>query len=501
MEITCIKGDILQSKADLVVIGVYKDEDWGNEFLTHVNEIFKGRMSKLAKSQDFKGLPGQSLILAAPEEILSEYVLVVGLGDKTTDPKSSVREASGVAVQTAKRLGCRTLAMEFFGEDDETFDAAEFGRAITEALLTADYKFDSYKNETIDDKITAVTIIAEDGRDARKAEKGIELAHTVIDGVTVARDLVNTPARDMTPTRLAETAENIAKMSNGSVKVKIYDREQCEKKGMNAFLSIAQGSEEEPKFIHLTYKPDGKAKKVIALVGKGVTFDSGGLSIKPADYMMTMKCDMAGAAAVLGVFATFTRTQPKFEIHGIIAATENMPSGKAIRPGDVVRAMNKKTIEITNTDAEGRVTLADALSYAGKLNPDTIIDLATLTGACVVALGEEISGIMSNNPELTNQLLSSASYMSENMWELPLFQNYAKLIKSDLADVKNISSVRYGGSLTAGLFLQNFIEDGQAWAHIDIAGPAYAEREFGSYISKGGTGYGVRTLVRWLETL
>jgi leucyl aminopeptidase len=273
-----------------------------------------------------------------------------------------------------------------------------------------------------------------------------------------------------------------------------------EKMGMRAALAVARGSVNPPMGVHLTYHPKKKAKKVIAIVGKAVTFDSGGLSIKPADGMMTMNLDMAGAASVIGLFQALPLIAPNVEVHGIFLAVENMPSGSAYRPGDVVKAMNGVAIEVLNTDAEGRVTLADALTYAERLKPDAIIDLATLTGACVVALGEDIAGYMGNDRKLLDRLAGAAKEAGEEMWELPLYQPYKELIKSKIGDIKNIGGGKWGGALTAGLFLSYFVNQ-TPWVHIDIAGPSYAEKETRPDLPYGGTGFGVRTLVRYLQGL
>lgn len=501
MQITCSKGDILQSQADLIVIGVYENEDWDNPFLTRVNELINGKLTKLAKTQEFSGKIEESLLLSAKNGIASDYLLILGLGSQTANDLIGFRDACGIAVQTARRLGSQIIAIEFFGEDSDTFQATATAQAMAESFLIASYNFDVYKTKKDLSTITAVTIIGENSHDVKKAKNGIEKARLIADGVTVARDLVNTPAQDMTPTRLSQVAKEITQISKGSVKIKLFDKEKCKKKNMNAFLAVAQGSNEPPFFIELIYKPSKPAKKIIALVGKGITFDSGGLSLKPGQHMETMKCDMAGAATVLGVFSTLARLNPRVEIHGYIAATENMPSGNAIRPGDIVCASNNTTIEIANTDAEGRLTLADAFIQAQKIKPDYLVDLATLTGACMVALGEEVAGLMSNNRDFATTLLEKAQTAGELLWELPLVASYDKLIKSEVADVKNIPSVPYGGVLTAGLFLQRFIGPNQIWAHIDIAGPAFAEREFASYLTKGATGYGVRTLIKWIESM
>ncbi|MBU4315370.1 leucyl aminopeptidase [Patescibacteria group bacterium] len=490
MNITSQKGDILKTEADIRVVGIYEGEDWENAFISRLGEETGGKLKVNARKREFEGKTGQ--ILSFPE------LLIVGLGKQEALSKS-LREITGLVYGHLQNLPVTHVALELFGEDDDAYDPQATAQAMAEALLLASYQFDTYKKPKRKNIVEEIILIAEDGRDALKAQKGIEKAEMIIDGVTVARDLVNTPAQDMSPIRLAQTAEKIAKLCP-DMRLRIFNREQIEKKNMGAFLAVAQGSESEPRLIHIIYKPE-KAKKIIAIVGKGITFDSGGLSLKPANAMQSMKCDMAGSASVLGFFATIARIKPNIEIHGIIAATDNMPSAKAMKPGDIVRASNKKTIEILNTDAEGRLTLADALVYAQKQNPDYIIDLATLTGACVVALGEEIAGVMSNDSDLAHSLISSATSIGEELWELPLFARYSKLIESEIADLQNIATTPYGGTLTAGLFLKEFVEDDQKWAHIDIAGPAFAERPLSSYLGKGATGYGVRTLVKWIESL
>ena len=355
MQMNVIKGDILTTSADLLVIGSYQQEETENPFLTRLNTLLTGKLAKAMKAQQFEGEVGQSLLLPASDSMDVDYVMIIGLGVLGHGSVATVaREAAGTALQTAKKLGLRSLALECFGEDDEGFDASKVIQGMAEAIMLADYHFSVYKEERQKNKLKEVTIVAEDGRDARKGQKALEKGFVLADGTKIARDLVNTPAKDMTPNRLAEAAEKIAS-SLEMIKVKVLDRDACARKKMYSYLAVAQGSDEPPKFIHLTYTPEKKAKKRIAVVGKGVTFDSGGLSLKSGKGMETMKCDMAGAAAVLGLFATLAKLQPRIEVHGIIAATENMPSGKAIRPGDIIRASNGKTIEILNTDAEGRL--------------------------------------------------------------------------------------------------------------------------------------------------
>lgn len=445
-----------------------------------------------------EGKASEVLIEPAPVGSNAKYLLTIGLGEEAKIDLEVIREATGVALAQSRNLKISSISMAL--PSLEEFLADELTQAMHEALLLATYTYSEFKK--LSDaklKLTNINIITS-RQQFSAAKKGFDRAATLISGVSLARDLVNQPPNNLHPEALVDVAKKIAKASSGQITIKILDEAACAKLGMGSYLAVGAGSEFPSKFIHLTYTPKAKSKQSFAIVGKGITFDSGGLSLKPADSMMTMKCDMGGAAAVLGLFTTLAELQPKVVIHGIIAAAENMPSGKAMRPGDIVTAMNGKTIEILNTDAEGRLTLADALSYAVTLEPTAIVDLATLTGACVVALGEEIAGLMSTDEDLAVDLLAAADRAGEKLWEMPLPSRYKALIESDVADLRNIATSRYGGSLTAGLFLQEFVGT-TPWAHLDIAGPAFAERPMSSYLAKGGTGYAVRTLAAWLSKL
>jgi leucyl aminopeptidase len=311
--------------------------------------------------------------------------------------------------------------------------------------------------------------------------------------VILARELVNAPANVVTPITLAETAIEIAQAAG--FELEILEKADCEALGMGAFLGVAQASDLPPKFIHLTYRPQGTPRRKLAIIGKGLTFDSGGLNLKTAGGIETMKMDMAGAGATLGAAKVVGLLKPDVEVHFIVAATENMISGHAIHPGDVLTASNGKTIEINNTDAEGRLTLADALVFADKLGLDAVVDLATLTGACIVALGETIAGLWSPEDTLAEALLSAAQQAGEKFWRMPLEDKYFEGMKSLIADMKN-TGPRAGGSITAALFLKQFVKN-TAWAHLDIAGPVWTDKESG-YHNAGATGFGVRTLVNWV---
>lgn len=426
----------------------------------------------------------------------AKRLVLVGLGAKKNVAAEGVRRASAHLVRRFSKQGVTELTVVL----PDILPAAVAAESLMEGMLLAQYRYSKYRTPAPDEKkdVETCTVLVADTARLRQAQAGAEAVATLVAGVTLARDLVNESASVATPKHLADTAKDIAKKFPTRVTVEILNRAQCAKLGMGAFLAVASGAHEEPYFIHLTYTPTRKAKKTVAVVGKGITFDSGGLQIKSDHGMQTMKCDMSGAAAVLGLFQVLPALKLPVKVHGIIAATENMPGPGAYKPGDVVRSMSGKTIEIGHTDAEGRVTLADALSFAVKLEPDAMIDLATLTGAAVVALGEEVAALMTNTPKLGEKVKQAAELSGERFWELPLVEEYRDLIKGTHGDVSNSGSTRYGGTITAGLFLREFVGD-VPWVHLDIAGPAWAERDSIPYVPKGGTGFGIRTLVRFLE--
>lgn len=498
MNIVGEKLDLFAAKADVLVLPVFGGEGLDTSTLVErLPESSRKSAARSLKTSEFAGKPGESVVIELHDS-RAHYVVLIGLGDAADATLETAREMIGTAVATTRRLGGLSLAVEMpIGEEG---DAADIAEAMVIAAQLADYAFDTYKAKNGKRRMKEMTLCIAQGRDVLRVRKAVERGNAIAAGVNIARDLVNMPAQIMNPAALAEAAERIAKEGGKNITLKVLEREECEALGMGAYLAVAQGADHPPKFIHLSYVPERATRKRLAVIGKGVTFDSGGLSLKPADSMMTMKCDMAGAAAVLGLFTVIGQLQPRIEIHGIIAATENMPSGKAIRPGDIVKASNGTTIEILNTDAEGRLTLADALTYAKQLEPTAMVDLATLTGACMVGLGEEITAAMGNDDNLVANILESADDAGEKMWKLPLEKRYRSLIESEVADLRNTAATRYGGSITAGLFLQEFVDD-LPWTHLDIAGPAFAERPLSSYLGKGGTGHGVRTLVELIDRM
>ncbi len=491
--------DLLAEKCDLLV--VYKFQGVGSRAsgaASDVDKALDGVITKLIEQDGFDGQFGQALVFPTFGKIKARKLAVIGLGEKKAFDADAVRKIGAHIVKFAERERATSVATTFIGDAE----------AFAEGILLSSYRFHTFhgtqrKKEKATKELKRVTICETDRRLVKRAEEGIRRAEILAAATNYARDLVNTPSSHMTPAHLAEEARTLV---GRGVSVKIMDAKDMERRKMNAALAVARGSIHSPIGAHLTYRPrhvgrDRRGtRKTIAIVGKAVTFDSGGLSLKPADSMMTMKCDMGGAAAVLGLFKAIADLKLPVEVHGIFLAVENMPGGNAYRPGDVVTAMDGTTIEILNTDAEGRVTLADALSYAKTLKPDAIIDLATLTGACVVALGEDMAAVLSSNEKLTQKLLAASKDVGEPLWELPLYAPYASYVKSKIADLKNIGNRGQAGVITAALFLKPFVGD-IPWAHLDIAGPAYTEKESRPDQPYGASGYGVRLLAKYLESI
>jgi len=469
-----------------------------------VDKKLNSALTKTAEIAKFSAKRGETLNFYPQENFLAKLIVVVGLGKKSEFTGDDLRRVMGILARDMKKK-VTSLALSL---PSETSLASLFlAQLVVEGLILGKYEFNKYKTkeEKIGKELSTIIFSITKNQEAKNVEQGIEKAKIYSQATNLARDLVNEQAAIATPTYLADLALSIAQKDKKHIVCKIYNKEQAEKLGMGAFLGVARASDTPPKFIHLEYSPDkthsassGQAKKEkLAIVGKGITFDSGGINVKHGDSMQDMKMDMSGAAIVLAVFSVISSIKPDFSVIGLIAATPNLISGKSLLPGDVVKAMNGKTIEILNTDAEGRVTMADSLSYAVKQGATRIIDFATLTGAVMIALGTEITGLFANNRQLAEDIRKAAVEAGEKVWELPLEKEYKELNKSEIADVANIPNTRYGGALTAALFLEEFV-DGKAWAHLDIAGPAFASKS-GDLWPKGGTGHGVRTVLNLLS--
>lgn len=474
---------------DLLVVPLTQGEQNGKT-VKAFDTVLHGALTEQIARTKFSGKEGEVLVAATHGHLPSPALLLLGLGKAANLDTDTWRRVAGKAQREAGSQGAQQLA--WFCSGQLLTDTS--GAAIVEGTLSSAYAFDKYKSDKNDKrKITTLTLASTDLQSPKIVEKAIEAAQKVAPGIYLARDLTNEPASVSTPSYLGQQATKLLK--GHGIKGEVWGVAKIKAAKMAGLLAVAQGSIEEPRFIKLVYTPSGKAKKKIALVGKGITFDSGGLSLKPAGSMETMKRDMAGGATVLGVMSVIAQLKPQVQVIGYVPATENMPSGTAQRPGDVIRYSNGKTVEVLNTDAEGRLILADALINAVQDKPDVIIDLATLTGACVVALGGQIAGLFSNNDELAAALLHCSQESGEPLWRLPLVKEYKEDIKSSVADIKNTGSGS-AGAIAAALFLQEFVNE-VPWAHLDIAGPSFTSKDNG-YIPKGATGFGVRTLVRYV---
>ena len=490
MKFSIFKNPLNEWQSNSLMLGLFEEDIFPQLEKSYLKIETKLLTTKLLE-KDFKGKKGQILNL----EILDSQIHslnIIGLGKRN---KIDYEYLLNSIADSARRICDKEekIGILLPWEELENFSFNSIAEIIRLSIFR-DNRFNHKKDERVTLKEVEFLSISE------PKDISFKKVQDICAGVEFARELVAAPPNVLTPLEMSIQALNIAK--NYDLKVKILDKKNCEDLSMGAYLAVAKGSDLEPKFIHLIYKSNDEIRKKIALVGKGLTFDSGGYNLKvgAGSQIDMMKYDMGGSAAVLGTAKAIGAIKPKgLEIHFIIASCENMINGSAFHPGDVIKASNGKTIEINNTDAEGRLTLADALTYASNLNPDTIIDLATLTGACVIALGSDLAGLWSNNNELANELLKAASEVGEGMWRMPLQRSYKEGLKSHIADMKN-TGPRGGGSITAALFLEEFFNEDINWAHIDIAGTCWSDKNKGLNPS-GATGYGVRTLTKWITNI
>ncbi|MEM7556490.1 MAG: leucyl aminopeptidase [Cyanobacteria bacterium P01_A01_bin.84] len=489
MQVRASNQSYLEWTGDCLVVGLFEDATDLSGELASLDKKLDGALKELITEEEFKGKANSSTFTRLSSASTLRKIIVVGLGKAEKFTLETLRKTAANAARLASKQKCKTLGISLPVCNDDPVKSAQ---ALAEGIELALYKDDRFKSEPEEKeiKVETVDLLGFTGQDTV-----IESARQICSGVILARELVAAPANEVTPITMAKIAEDMA--SEYGLKLEILEKADCEKLGMGAFLGVAQASDLPPKFIHLTYVPQGTPKAKLGIVGKGLTFDSGGLNIKGAGSgIETMKIDMGGGATTLGTAKAIAQLKPDVEVHFISAVTENMISGHAMHPGDILKASNGKTIEVNNTDAEGRLTLADALVYADQLGLDAIVDLATLTGACVVALGNDIAGLFSPSDELVSQLQAAADNVGEKVWRMPMEDKYFEGLKSGIADMKN-TGPRAGGSITAALFLKQFVKDTPHWAHIDIAGTVWADKESG-YNSSGATGFGVRTLVNWV---
>ncbi|AUT02741.1 leucyl aminopeptidase [Nostoc sp. CENA543] len=482
---------LLEWAGDTLAIALFEEAVELTGELATLDGQFAGILKEVIAEEEFTGKANSTVFTRVSGASPVKKIILVGLGKADNLKLETLRRTAAAVGKVAKKQKSKVLGLSFpLWNNDPTATV----QALAEGVQLALYQDIRFKSDP-EDKASQVETIEFLGFAGQEA--AITKANQIVSGVILARQLVAAPANTVTPITMAETAQQIAQ--DHGLHLEILEQADCEKLGMGAFLGVAQASDLPPKFIHLTYKPEGTPKRKLGIIGKGLTFDSGGLNIKGAGSgIETMKIDMGGAAATLGAAKAIAQLKPDAEVHFISAVTENMISGHAMHPGDILTASNGKTIEVNNTDAEGRLTLADALVFADKLGLDAIVDLATLTGACVIALGDDIAGLYSPDDALAKQLEQASATSGEKIWRMPMEDKYFEGLKSGIADMKN-TGPRPGGSITAALFLKQFVKD-TAWAHLDIAGPVWADKDNG-YNNTGATGFGVRMLVDWvLET-
>ena len=489
MNVNVEVGDFKSTAGDALVVGVFEGEESGRSGIVQMlDEALDGALRRLVDLGDFEGKHKQTAILYTNSAVTAPRIALVGMGKSDEFNTEKAREAAGEISCQLRDLGVKTIAIL-------TPSDAPPGmiQAATEGSLLALYQFNQHKTEGLDEvkELDTITFLISDEEGRSTLEEAVVLGSAIARGTTLARDLSNQPGNQLTPTILAKKAQEVAEATG--LKCEVFDLAELKEKGFGTLVAVAQGSQEEPTFITLEYIPGGEERETVVFVGKGITFDTGGISLKPGKGMEEMKHDMSGAAAVLGAMQVIGNIKPNLHVVGLIAASENMPSGTAIKPGDVVTSYSGKTVEIINTDAEGRLVLADALGYAARYKPQAVVDLATLTGAVIVALGNFTAGMMGTNQDVMNRLQAAGEKTHERVWQLPLWDDYDEQIKSDTADVKNIGDGT-AGTIAGAVFLKKFAE-GYPWVHLDIAGTAW-DMKGSSYVPKTASGFGVRLLVQ-----
>lgn len=484
MEIAVRSGDLLREFTKLGVLACFEDES------------LPADVASLLEPADFRGRAQETLLLYPRGAVAPRRLLLVGLGKREKLTTEAIRQASALAIQQARSLQIAALTIGVYG--DLPLPSEITAQALTEGLELGAYRYWPYRTGVTNEQNFVVEQATIFGRDEQHASKGVATGQAIAHGVTLARDLVNSPGYALTPALLGDKAVELG--NRLGIKTTVLDKAQLIEQGFGGILAVGKGSTNDPRFIVMEYGAEytGAGKPTICLVGKGLTFDSGGLSLKPADAMETMKSDMGGSAAVFGALQAVAELKLPLHIVGLVASAENMPSATAYRPGDIVTTLSGKTIEVLNTDAEGRIILSDALFYAQRYKPAAIVELSTLTGAIIIALGSYATGMMATEQALADKISRAGEVTNERVWQFPLWDEYHAMIQSQIADLKNIGG-RPAGSITAGAFLAAFVGD-YPFVHLDIAGTAWVDRPAKPYETQGGTGVGVRLLAEFLKT-
>ncbi len=478
--------------AEGLAVAVFKDEKVGGGLLKTLDKAVGGLISEVIKSEEFAGKEGETAYFhVSGKDLKARRLLLIGCGDRAAYKSAQITQLGGAASRFLRGKNVKTIAIVPRADGD----AERAAQMVVVGAIMGLFELDKYRTKEKElRELKSVTVMIE-GADKKAVQRGVDRGRIIGESTNFTRDLANEPGGYMTPTILAARAKQVAK--EFGLSIDILDQRQMEKLGMGSLLGVSRGSDEPPKLIVMKYKPaKSSSKDLLALVGKGITFDSGGISLKPGENMELMKYDMTGAATVIGTMRAIAQLKPSIPVLGVAPCSENLPSGKATKPGDILKAMTGKTIEVINTDAEGRLVLADAIAYARKLGATKIIDMATLTGAVSIALGDVNTAILGTDQNLIDEVIASGVEVGEKFWQLPLDNEYTKQIKSDIADIKNVGGKK-AGTITAAAFLKEFAEE-TPWAHLDIAGTAWGDPAT-PFRSKGPTGVAVRTLVEFIE--
>lgn len=503
MDIRIVKGDIASQEVDAIVVNLFEGVQQPGGATGAVDRALGGGLTQLIADGDVKGKSGEMVLVYTFGKIPAKRVVVAGLGKSDKFNVDAVRKVSADAARFVRRHNCKRATTIVHGAGIGGLEPRDAAQALAEGAIMGLYRFQRYKSSKKDDEndgeLQELLVIEAMNERVPALEAGLNAGRIIAEATNLCRDLANIGGNDMAPVHLAEAAREMSERHG--LDFRAFDKAEMEAMGMGALLAVAQGSAQEPRFITMRYNsPEARSDRPpVALIGKGVTFDSGGISIKQADGMENMKSDMSGGAAVIAAMSAIAQLRPPINVVGIVPAAENLPSATAYRPGDIVRASNGKTIEVVNTDAEGRMLLADAICWAKREGLSPLVDVATLTGACSVALGPFYSGIMANDQPLADKVIAAAKRAGELVWQLPLTDEYKELVKSDIADVRQTGTGRAGGAISAAQMLHAFAED-TPWAHLDIAPTYRSDRDRGALV-KGPTGVAVRTLIAFTQML
>ncbi len=491
MEVKVVSGDITRIKVDAAIVNLFEGVEKPGGATGAVDQALGGIIGQLINEGEIKGKLNEVTLIHTMGKMEAERVVVVGLGKQEKFTYDTVRAVTAAACRFLRKIGAKRVATIIHGAGAGGLSMEGTVQALVEGSIIGLYIFRKHvTKEHGHDEIEELIVVSRDESNLPMLESSVKRGIVMAEATNFTRDMTNEPANYMTPSDLVEVARKVA-VERG-LEFNVLEREDMDKLGMGALLGVAQGSKQPPKLIVMSYRNNDSTATPLGFIGKGITFDSGGISIKPSEGMDEMKGDMAGGAAVIAAIAAIAELKPGINVTGLIPATENLPGGAALKPGDVLKAMNGKTIEVANTDAEGRLILADAICYAKKLGLAPLVDVATLTGACRVALGDICTGAMGNDQKLIDKVIKAGDEAGEKIWQLPMYEEYKEQNKSEVADVKNTGG-RYAGAITAAQFLAEFSED-TPWVHLDIAGPSFIKKEQ-NYLIKGATGVAVRTLV------